>query len=121
MKRRNGHQHNDRGTIRIRNNSFVLFNIVRINFRNHERNFRMHAKGACIVNHDGARFDRMRNKPLADRATCAGQHKIDTLKSGFLKEEFLNLNFFAAAFNSLPFRTNGSKQAKFGYWKFPFG
>lgn len=66
MNRLQRHQHNDRRTVRIGNDSMMLTDIFRIDLRNNQRHVRIHAECAGIVDDDRAPLDRFRRQRLAD-------------------------------------------------------
>ena len=85
------HQHDDGGAVRICDDAFVLCNILRIDLRNDERYFRIHAEGGGVVNDYSTAFGCFRCQRLADAAACKKSH-INVFKRfglGFLYRIFL--------------------------------
>ena len=79
VKRLQGHHHDDRRAVRVGDDALVTGNGLRIDFRNNERDFRIHAESAGIVDDNGTGLDGCRSELLAG-CTAGKQGNLDILE-----------------------------------------
>ena len=86
MQRPGRHKTNNRGTVGIGDNTFVVFSICCINLRDNQWHISIHTESMAIINAHSTAFYRLRQQFARDIITCSSQHNIDTLK-GFRSRE----------------------------------
>ena len=73
---------------------FVKLDVFRIHFRNDERNVRIHAVEASVVDADSTGLHCGRKEFLGNGGSCGGEHDVHTLEG--IVSEFFNSQFFTA-------------------------
>ena len=77
VQRPQRHQRDGRRAIRIGDDAFVVPQPLRVDLRNHERDFRVHAIMGALVDHETARFHRIRRQGARDRAAGGEKRHVD--------------------------------------------
>ena len=111
VQRRRRHQRDDRGAVRIGDQCGSRGKQMRVDLRHHQRHGWVHAEGARVVHHHGARGDEAW-RPLAARGGIGGQDRhINALLGTLL--QFLHHHRSGSEWQRFAGASTACKRAKF--------
>lgn len=118
VERGEGHQGDDGGAVRIRDDvPGTVGSGVRINFRDYERDIPVHAEGGGIINDHGTGGGGVGSELRGDATSRAEQGDINIGKR--VRGEFLDPDFRAAESDFFPGGTGGGKKGESAEFKIP--